>query len=73
MTPNNLRQARAKAGLTQAEMACSLGISRRQYGRYENDQALIPRLVDLAVSAITEGAMQGDKSLEIHNQQKEGV
>ena len=52
MTPHDLRQARAKAGLTQAAMALQLGISRRQYIRYENGHAQIPRLVGLAVFAL---------------------
>ena len=52
MTPHDLRQVRAKAGLTQAAIALRLGISRRHYIRYENGQAAIPRLVALAVSAL---------------------
>ena len=52
MTPHNLRQVRQGLAMTQAAMALQLGISRRQYIRYEDGLAQIPRLVGLAVFAL---------------------
>lgn len=42
MDANELRATRSKAGLTQAQMAEKLGISRQHYIRYEKAQAVIP-------------------------------
>jgi transcriptional regulator with XRE-family HTH domain len=52
MTPENLREKRIAANLTQAALASHLGMERRQIGRYEKDEARIPRLVQIAVDGL---------------------
>ena len=53
MTPENLREKRIAARLTQSALASHLGMERRQIGRYERDEARIPRLVQIAVDGLT--------------------
>lgn len=52
MTPADFLAWRSRLGLTQAGAAEALGISPRQVWNYENGRAAIPRLVELACSAL---------------------
>lgn len=49
MTPAELRTTRKRLGLTQAEIAASLGLCTRTIIRYEMGQAAIPRQFELAL------------------------
>lgn len=52
INPEQLRRARYVLGLSQAEMAKMLGISRRQLIRYEKGDARTPGPVAVAVNLI---------------------
>lgn len=53
MTPAEFRALRRRLGLTQAQLAAALGMSRDQILRYEAGRAPIPRVVELAVRQIS--------------------
>jgi len=52
MTPNNLRNLRMLAGLSQEGLAVALGISRRTIIRWEAGAWPIPRWVELALQSL---------------------
>lgn len=52
MTPAQLTRWRARLKISQERAAQLMGISRRQYIRYETGDAEIPKLVDLATKAL---------------------
>jgi transcriptional regulator with XRE-family HTH domain len=53
MTHAALRTFRKRLGLTQAEAASRLGMSDRQWQRWESGEAPIPAAVTLAVGYVT--------------------
>jgi len=48
MTGEELKRWRNRKGLTQREAADLLGMGTTQYGAYERDQVMIPRIVPAA-------------------------
>ena len=53
LVKQELRDKRNLLGLTQAKMAEALGLSLKQYARYERGEYPIPRPVELAVKYLT--------------------
>ncbi len=49
MIGGELKEARIKLGLTQAELAAALGLAKNTITRYEIDDLTITRLVELAI------------------------
>ena len=52
VTADELKRKRERLGLTQAELAKRLGITKITILRYENGQTKIPRVVELAMKEI---------------------
>jgi transcriptional regulator with XRE-family HTH domain len=52
VTADELKRKRERLGLTQAELAKRLGITKITILRYENGQTEIPRVVELAMKEI---------------------
>jgi len=49
MTPQDFRDIREDAGMTQVELSRELGINRRTVQHYEAGTMVIPRVVELAM------------------------
>jgi len=52
MRTRELKQARARLGLSQTELAEALGIHRSAIARYETGTLPVPKLVALAIEAL---------------------
>lgn len=59
MTPAELKVAREKAGLKQAELAAMIGRNERQIRRYEDGEAPIKGAVEIALTAVLGQAALG--------------
>lgn len=59
MTPAEFRDTRKAMGLTQAELAAELDVSRSQVYRWENGRAPVPRMAEIAIGQIAERIMAG--------------
>jgi len=55
VTPDQIRDWRARLSITQREAAERLGLSLRGYQKYESGEAAIPRSIELACAAIAQG------------------
>ena len=53
MSGKTFRLVRQSKGLTQEDLGIILDLSRRQIGKYENDQAVIPNTVAFAMAWIS--------------------
>jgi transcriptional regulator with XRE-family HTH domain len=53
MRAREFKQARARLGLSQAALAKALGMGWLQIMRYEHGRAKVPRVVVLALEALT--------------------
>ena len=58
MTRTELRALRKRLGLTQAQLAEALDMSRDQIVRFEGGRAKIPRVVVLALTMLLSSARQ---------------
>jgi transcriptional regulator with XRE-family HTH domain len=49
VTPDELRRKRERLGMTQAELAKRLGVTKSTVLRYENGRITIPKMLDMAI------------------------
>lgn len=68
MTPEELKKVRTHLGYTQYRLATLIGLSRRQYIRYENGESEIP----VPVSIIVDIIISGQVSLELKKAIRDG-
>jgi len=56
VTSSDLRAARKRLGFTQAQLAAALDVTRDCIARYEGGTRAVPRMVDLAMRALSQDA-----------------